>query len=360
MTGIAIAAAGSGGHVYPALAVADALVDQGVDAKNIVFFGGDRMEATVVPAAGYRLISVDIHGIRRSLSIDNLTLPAKVRTARNTIASAMEAERLSSMVVFGGYVSGPAALAASKNNIPLIVHEANAVPGVANRMIARRAESLFVAFEPATLKLSGAKVIGSPLRAAFTTYDRDELRADARRRYGIDGDAVVLGVVGGSLGAQFLNDVTEALATEGDRRFDIVQVTGPSHHAEIGGLADSVSGWVTTPFEENMVDLYATADLVLCRAGALTISELQATHTPAVVVPLPAGRGYQAQNASDLVAAGGAILVPQSDVATVSEIVRSTIANPERLASMAAAKFVVDHRLATSVMTTRILEVSDV
>ncbi|MGI9584909.1 MAG: UDP-N-acetylglucosamine--N-acetylmuramyl-(pentapeptide) pyrophosphoryl-undecaprenol N-acetylglucosamine transferase [Acidimicrobiia bacterium] len=367
MTGIAIAAAGSGGHVYPALAVADALVDRGIDRNDIVFFGGDRMEATAIPDAGYTFVGVDIHGIRRSLSVDNLTLPAKVRDARRIIAAEMDARGVGAMVVFGGYVAGPAALAASKNHVPLVVHEANAVPGVANRLIARRADTVFAAFEPTTTKLVNASVIGSPLRSAFTTYDRDSLRQAARDRYGLAEDATVLGVVGGSLGAQFLNDVTRLIAKDTSRDFDIVHITGHSHHAALAEEATSHaassshggSRWVTVPFEENMVDLYAVSDLVLCRSGALTISELQATHTPAVVVPLPAGKGYQAENATDLVAAGGAIVEPQSDPATVAAVVQNTLASSAALTAMAAAEYTVDHRLATSVMTSRILEVAD-
>jgi UDP-N-acetylglucosamine--N-acetylmuramyl-(pentapeptide) pyrophosphoryl-undecaprenol N-acetylglucosamine transferase len=363
MTGIAIAAAGSGGHVYPALAVADALVDQGIDKNDIVFFGGDRMEATVVPEAGYTFIGVDIHGIRRSFSVDNLTLPGKVRDARRIIATEMGARGVAAMVVFGGYVAGPAALAASKIRVPLVIHEANAVPGVANRLIARKADTVFAAFAPATTKLTNASVIGSPLRSDFTNYDRDVLRGPARRRYGVSESAQVLGVVGGSLGAQFLNDVTRLLAADATRAFEIVHITGPTHHAglaaEAAPNAANQPKWITVAFEESMVDLYAASDLVLCRAGAMTISELQATHTPSVVVPLRAGKGYQAQNANDLVAAGGAILAAQSDPGTVAAVVRKAIASTTTLASMAAAEFTVDHRLATSVMVARILEVAD-
>ncbi|MCL1598191.1 MAG: glycosyltransferase, partial [Actinomycetia bacterium] len=163
---VGIAAAGSGGHVYPALAVADEIVSRGVARRDVIFYGGDRMEATVVPEAGYPFVSVDIHGIRRSMSIDNLKLPLKVRAARDVITTSILAHDVRSMLVFGGYVSGPAALAANKTNIPLIIHEANAAPGVANRLAARKADTVFVAFEPALARLPGATVVGSPLRSA--------------------------------------------------------------------------------------------------------------------------------------------------------------------------------------------------
>ncbi|MCB1246498.1 MAG: glycosyltransferase, partial [Acidimicrobiia bacterium] len=211
--GIGIAAAGSGGHVYPAIAVADALVEAGVPKDDIVFFGGTRMESTAVPEAGYRLVSVNIHGIRRSLSLDNLRLPAKVRAASKTIADEIRNASIDAMVVFGGYVSGPAALAARKVGIPLVVHEANAVPGMANKMIAGRADLVLVAFDQAASRLGG-EVVGNPLRSSFSDFDRNRRRTPARKRFGLDPDGCVLAVVGGSLGASALNAIASAIAAD--------------------------------------------------------------------------------------------------------------------------------------------------
>ena len=193
---VGIAAAGSGGHVFPALAVAEELRQHGLEREDIVFFGGDRMEATVVPQAGYPYIAVDIHGIRRSLSADNLRLPAKVRTARDEIALAITDRALAAMAVFGGYIAGPAALAARRTRIPLVVHEANAVPGVANRMIARGAARVFTSFEPAAARLPRARVIGSPLRRDFADFDRARYAHEARSKYGVSEGRRVLGIVG--------------------------------------------------------------------------------------------------------------------------------------------------------------------
>ncbi len=355
---IGIAAAGTGGHVVPALAVADELTARGLAKEDIVFFGGDRIEARLVPDAGYPFVGVDIHGLRRSLSLDNLRLPAKVRTARDVIAASIEAKGLSAMVVFGGYIAGPAALAARRANIPLIVHEANAVPGLANRLIARRADAVFVAFGPTARALRGAVVIGSPLRGDLSTFDRDRLRGPARQRYGLDADATVLGVVGGSLGASFLNDVATILGEDQGRSYQIVHVTGPDHHDRIAPRAEAAGGWVTVPFEERMIDLYASSDLVLCRGGAMTMSEIQATSTPAVVVPLPAGRSYQAGNAADVVASGGAVLVSQGDAHDVAASVRSLLRDPARLRAMGSSSPSVDHRKAASAMVDRIMELA--
>jgi len=308
---VGIAAAGSGGHVYPALAVAESLLELGMHRDDIVFFGGDRIEAEAIPAAGYPFVGVDIHGIRRSLSADNLTLPLKIRRATSVISDRIETLGIRAMIVFGGYVSGPAGLAARRTKIPLIIHEANAVPGMANRLLARSADTVFVAFEPATRKLRKAIVVGNPLRGAFESFDREALRPVARERYGMDQGAVVLGVFGGSLGAAALNEITAEIASDETRGFQILQVTGESHYEQIAGDAASVEGWFVVPFETEMEFLYAACDVVISRSGAMTVSELHATATPAILVPLPAGRGYQGMNAGDLVRAGAGIVIGQ-------------------------------------------------
>jgi UDP-N-acetylglucosamine--N-acetylmuramyl-(pentapeptide) pyrophosphoryl-undecaprenol N-acetylglucosamine transferase len=353
---VGLAAAGTGGHIFPALAVASELVSRGASKDDIVFFGGDRMEASVIPEAGYPFVAVDIHGIRRSLSLDNVTLPLKVRRARDAISSEIDRLGLRVMVVFGGYVSGPAALAASRAGIPLVIHEANAVPGVANRLIARRADTIYAAFAPSLERLPGATVIGSPLRTDFVEFDREALRAPARDRFGLEPGAVVLAVFGGSQGASFLNEVASILGTDPERSFQILHVTGASHHDDVAQAAIRTEGWVTVPFESSMADVYAAADVVLTRGGAMTISEIEATRTPAIVVPLPAGRAYQGRNASGLEASGGGIVVPQTDAAEVAATVRSLMDDPSRIAAMASARPSVDHRRAASVMADRIEE----
>jgi len=356
---VAFAAAGSGGHVFPALAVAGELHRRGIPKEDLVFFGGDRMEATTVPEAGYPFVGVDIRGLRRSASIDNLSLPNKVRRARNVIASEARARGIRVVVVFGGYVAVPAALAASKLRLPLVVHEANAVPGLANKFIARRARNVFVSFEGARRAFRHAELIGSPLRSTIAAFDRDALRSRARRRYGMPEEGPVLGVIGGSLGASFLNDVAAILGHDHARSFGIVQTTGAIHHESIAADAASEPRWTTLGFEPDLQDLYAAADLVLCRGGAISVSEVQATRTPAVVVPLPAGGGYQRENAADLVATGGGIVVEQTTPEEIAEVVRSLLDDENALARMRASTPAVDHMAAAAVIADRIEELID-
>lgn len=355
---VAIAAAGSGGHVYPALAVADALLELGLAHDDIVFFGGDRMEAATVPAAGYPFVPVEIHGLRRSMSVDNLRLPALVRRARAVMVDEIRRREVGAVVVFGGYVAGPAALAARATRTPLVVHEANAVPGLANRLIARRADVVFTSFSAAARELGSAEVIGSPLRPEFAAYDVDRLRPAARDRYRLDPDAPVLGVIGGSLGARFLNDVARVLAADPGRTYEILHLTGRDHAEALAVESADVAGWTTIPFEDAMVDFYAAIDLALSRGGALTVSELDATHTPAIVVPLPAGRAYQAHNAADLAESGGAVIVEQSTETEVAAAVSAVIADPGATRDMRGARTAIDHGSAARTMARRILEVA--
>jgi len=356
---IGIAAAGSGGHLYPAFAVAESLMARGVEREDIIFFGGDRMEKTKVPEAGFPFIEVDIHGLRRSLSMSNLKLPNKVRVATRKIAEEIVARKIVAMLVFGGYVSGPAALAASRCGIPLVVHEANSVPGLANRMVARRADLVLAAIEPATQVLKGSVVVGNPLRSAFEEFDRQALRITARERFGIPPDAEVLAVVGGSLGAAALNAVARDIGESPGRTFYILQLTGEAHVEEVEQWAKGTTNWVVRGFENHMEYVYAAADLVISRSGALTIAELEATATPAIIVPLPAGRGYQALNAAELEAAGGAIIVDQSASDTIVKRALELMADPERRDAMAASAARTGRRGAADAVASMTLELVD-
>ena len=337
----AFAAAGTGGHVYPALAVADALVADGVSRDHIVFFGGDRMEATTVPAAGYPFVQVPLRGLKRSLSLSNLTIPAVVRRATAQITAAMVERRTSVMTVFGGYVSVPAAIAGRRTGAAVFLHEQNADPGLANRFVASRlgggrGVTSFVAFPAATRRLKRAEVVGNPLRADLAGFDRTELREAARRRYDLPADVTVLGVVGGSLGARVLNEVTVRIADGVDpERTAIVHLTGTGHGDSVTPLADrSATVWRVHPFESEMQYFYAASDLVLSRGGALTISELAATGTPAVVVPLVE---HQAANAAYLADAGGVVIVSGDDIDRVPVEVEQLLVDDERRLRMGAA-----------------------
>jgi UDP-N-acetylglucosamine--N-acetylmuramyl-(pentapeptide) pyrophosphoryl-undecaprenol N-acetylglucosamine transferase len=355
----AFAAAGTGGHVFPALAVADALVERGVTADQIVFFGGDRMEAEAVPAAGYRFVPVEVHGLRRSLSKENLELPGMVWRAAKVMTEAMRAAGTRVVAVFGGYVSGPAAIAAARAKATLLVHEQNAVPGLANRLISRRAATTFIAFPAAAGMLRNAQLVGNPLRADLARFDRGARRAEARRHYDLPPDVTVLGVLGGSLGAQVINDVVARIADDADAdQLAIVHLTGPSHHEAVSARA-ARSGivWRTVAFEADMARFYAAVDLVLARSGALTVSELAATGTPAVLVPLEAVG--QEGNADHLARGGGAVVIAQQEIDRVPVVVQQIVLDPERRRVMGSAAAELARPEAAAVMAAVMSEAAD-
>jgi UDP-N-acetylglucosamine--N-acetylmuramyl-(pentapeptide) pyrophosphoryl-undecaprenol N-acetylglucosamine transferase len=313
------------------------MVAEGVERDDIVFFGGDRMEAETVPAAGYRFVGVEIRGLRRSLSPANLALPGLVVRATRRIADEMRSRSTKVAIVFGGYVSIPAGMAARRVGARLFLHEQNAAPGLANRLLAGRTHTSFAAFPAAARRLRNAVVVGNPLRAALSDFDRDALAAPARMRYDLPGGHTVLGVLGGSLGARVLNQVTVRVADDADPdRIAIVHLTGAAHHDTVAAEAAlSTVTWRTVPFETEMRYFYAASDLVLGRAGALTISELAATGTPAVVVPLAAVS--QENNAAYLAAGGGVVVVPEAEIDRVPVEIEQLLADEPRRTKMAAA-----------------------
>ena len=358
----AFAAAGTGGHVYPALATADALVATGVSRNDIVFFGGDRMETEAVPGAGYELVRSDIRGLRRSLSPDNLKLPMVVRKATREMEAAMRERDVKVVIAFGGYVAVPAARAGRRIGATVFLHEQNAVPGLANRYIASQTRTSFVAFPEAAARLRHAAVVGNPLRPAFATYDRNSLRAEALRRYGLADDVVVLGVLGGSLGAKVLNEVTARIVADAEPgEIAVLHLTGKIHIDDVGPEAErSAVTWRALAFEEEMQYFYAAADIVLSRAGALTVSELAATGTPAVVVPYAAGTAdHQAANVAHLEAAHGAVVVPEAEIDRAAVEIQQLVADPTRRTAMAQAAAEAGRPDAATVIATALREAAD-
>jgi len=336
----ALAAAGTGGHVYPALAVADALLDAGVARNEIVFVGGNRLAATAVPAAGYDYLEVDIRGLKRSVAVDNLTLPPVVWRASKRIYEEFQRRSVKAAIAFGGYISVPAAWAARRARAQLFIHEQNAIPGLANRLISRRAATSFIAFPEAAATLSRPRLVGNPLRPALAGYERSAIRDAALERYGLSGSCPVLGVLGGSLGAKVLNEVAERVADAHDEHeMSILHLSGHAHYEAVSDIAaGSAQEWKVLAFEDHMEYFYAASDVVLSRAGALTISELAVTGTPAVVVPYAAGSaGHQRANAAHLALAGGAELVDEEHVDGIPALLQQLIIDPDRRKLMASA-----------------------
>ncbi|HIE21381.1 MAG TPA: UDP-N-acetylglucosamine--N-acetylmuramyl-(pentapeptide) pyrophosphoryl-undecaprenol N-acetylglucosamine transferase [Acidimicrobiia bacterium] len=331
-----IAAAGTGGHVFPGLSVGEALVEQGVDRSRILYVGGERLEAEVFPKAGFPLVQVEPRGLRRSLDPANLGLPALVWRARTKIVEVIADQGVRAALGLGGYVTVPAALAARKTKIPFMISEQNAEAGLANRFSARWADRVFGSF-PETRGLPSAEWVGNPVRRPFWDFQRSHLRPAALRRYGFTSELPVLGVFGGSLGAGIINEVvTDVLTRWQGPPLQVVHLTGTRN---LEGLESLTPGpgvaWVRRGFEEKMEMFYAVSDLVVARAGG-AVAELTATATPAILVPGSFGSaGHQGRNAEELARRGAAVVLPEERLTRLEAVVTETLFDPEALRAMA-------------------------
>jgi UDP-N-acetylglucosamine--N-acetylmuramyl-(pentapeptide) pyrophosphoryl-undecaprenol N-acetylglucosamine transferase len=263
------------------------------------------------------------------------------------------------VVGFGGYVSVPAYLAARRRHLPLVVHEGNALPGIANKLGARFTGHVATSF-PET-PLPHAQYVGLPIRRMISTMDRAALRAEARRTFGLDADRPTLLVTGGSQGARRLNQSVSAAADELlDAGVQVLHVVGPKGEATVDAslLGAGRPPYVVVPYVDRMDLAYAAADLVLCRSGSNTVTEVSAVGLPAVFVPLPIGNGEQDLNARPVVDAGGGLLV--QDEALTEEWVRKTLppllTDPDRLAAMSAAASGIIRRDADELLARLVLE----
>jgi UDP-N-acetylglucosamine--N-acetylmuramyl-(pentapeptide) pyrophosphoryl-undecaprenol N-acetylglucosamine transferase len=332
-----IAAAGTGGHVFPGLAVGEALVDRGITRDDILYLGGDRLESSVYPDEGFPFLQVEVRGLQRSLTPRNLLLPAVMKRARDRVVEAIEECDVRAVLGMGGYVTIPAGLAARHRRVPFFNSEQNAAAGLANRVAARWAVRTFGAF-PATEGLPGAVWVGNPVRRPFWDFDRDRLRLRALERYGLDRETPVVGVFGGSLGSGPLNEaVSRMVSTWAGRPIQVLHLAGERflHHVTTGGAASGVS-WVRRGFEDEMEFFYAASHLVIARAGG-AVAELTATATPAILVPGKFGSsGHQEGNARFLSLAGAAVRVDEDELDTLGRVVTDLL-EEGRLQAMAEA-----------------------
>lgn len=332
----AIAAAGTGGHVYPGLAVAEQLVEAGAERRHILFLGGDRMEAEVVPQEGYAYFRLELQGLARSLSPRNLRLPGVVWRATRAAAGELAARRIRTVLCMGGYVTVPVALAARRLGIRLYVHEQNVEAGLANRLVGRWADTCFVSY-PATRGLHGTAV-GYPLRAELARLDKRTARPAALRWYGLDEGAPIVGIVGGSQGSVAINEAVSRMAAgwQGPP-VQIVHLAGPGRRQEVAVAGDAPSvARVVLGFEKRMDHFYAACDVVIGRAGG-GLMEAAVTGTPGILVPGSFGGRHQLANAEAMTAAGGAVLIHETALESLGDLVGALLEDEPRRARMSRA-----------------------
>lgn len=319
MVNVVLAGGGTAGHTSPLIATAEVLRERGAVCSAIGTARG--LETRVIPEAGLELDLVPPVPMPRTPNLDLVKVPWRLAGSVRRAGQILKRRRADVLVGFGGYVSMPAYLAARAQGIPVVIHEQNALPGLANKAAARFAHTTAVSF-PDT-PLPGARFIGLPVRRAITDLAREShdgracRRADAREALGLDPDRRTLLVSGGSQGARSIN--TALLEARDDllaHGWQILHVWGPKNFVEHTEVVTAPSGarYLPVAFVDHMEDAYAAADLMVGRSGAGTVVETAVLGLPALFVPLPHGNGEQARNAASLVAAHGAVLVPDAEL----------------------------------------------
>jgi UDP-N-acetylglucosamine--N-acetylmuramyl-(pentapeptide) pyrophosphoryl-undecaprenol N-acetylglucosamine transferase len=334
-----MAGGGTGGHVYPAIAIADAITALRPEAR-VVFAGTeDRLEARAVPAAGYALHPITAQGLQRRLTATNLMTPVRMLQGLLQSWRLVGAIGADVAVGTGGYVAGPVLLAAWLRGRPLLIQEQNAYAGVTNRLLARLAQRIHLAFPEAKdwVPPDRAVVSGNPTRRALREADPGEARAALQ----LPAAGRVVLVMGGSLGSAALNEAVEthleALLAAGD--VHVVWQTGTRYHEAVADRVDDHPRLRLVEYIDRMDRAYAAADLVVCRAGALTCSELMVTGTPAVLVPSPnVVADHQTKNARSMARSGAARVLPEAELADrFVDAVTALLDDPDARAEMAAA-----------------------
>ena len=337
------ACGGTGGHVYPAIAIADA-VRRKAPGAAVAFAGTrDRMEWQAVPKAGYPIHAITVSGFQRGLSARalarNAAFPFKLARGLWESWRLVGSFRPDVVVGTGGYASGPVGLAASLRGVPLVVQEQNAYAGATNTLLAGRAERVYIAFEAARDAFPGAETVlsGNPVRADLAEADR----AAALEHFGFPDDARVLLAMGGSLGAAPINAAMERAlpALLADAHTHVVWQAGSRYHDALAARVDEHPRLRLLPYLDRMDLAYAAADLAFCRSGAITCSELALTGTPSILTPSPnVTADHQTKNAAALADAGAAVLLPERELdARYEAVVRDLLEDDAERATMARA-----------------------
>jgi UDP-N-acetylglucosamine--N-acetylmuramyl-(pentapeptide) pyrophosphoryl-undecaprenol N-acetylglucosamine transferase len=315
---IIISGGGTGGHIYPAIAIANA-VKQAVPNAQILFVGAEgKMEMEKVPKAGYDIIGLPITGIDRSLSLKNLGFPFRLLKSLWKARSVIKNFQPDIAIGVGGFASGPLLFMANKAGVPILIQEQNSFAGITNKLLAKKAEKICVAYHGMEKFFPVHKIVftGNPVRNDI--LDVSAKKSEALSYFGLDPALKTLLIIGGSLGAKSINEAIAAqLTTILGAGFQVVWQTGKPYIATAKDIVGNKNGVFVSDFIYPMDLAYAVADVVVSRAGALSVSELCLAAKPAVLVPYPyAAEDHQTANANNLVTRSAALLVKDADTKT--------------------------------------------
>jgi UDP-N-acetylglucosamine--N-acetylmuramyl-(pentapeptide) pyrophosphoryl-undecaprenol N-acetylglucosamine transferase len=354
---VVIAGGGTGGHIEPALALADAL--RRADGETaITCLGTERgLETRLVPMRGYDLALIPPVPLPRSLTPDLLSVPGRLREAVAAAAGVLDRTQADVLAGFGGYVATPGYLAARRRGVPIVVHEANGRPGLANRLGAMLTR--YVCTGQSGTRLPHARYVGIPIRREIAGLDRLALADKARAHFGLQPDLPVLLVTGGSQGAASLNHaVLGAAGALSEAGVQVLHIVGPKAADGID-IPAGQAPYRIVPYLDRMDLGYAAADFALCRAGAMTCAELTAVGLPAAYVPLPHGNGEQRLNAIPIEETGGGLIVEDADL-SADWIIRTLLPillDGELVAAMSRAAAVTGNPNADAELASLVLSV---
>jgi len=312
---VLISGGGTGGHIFPAVAIANKLMQQN-EKFEILFVGANgRMEMQKVPAAGYKIVGLDIAGIQRSLSLKNLLLPFKLLNSLRKAGQIISDFKPDVAVGVGGYASGPTLYMATRRRIPCVVQEQNSYPGITNKLLAKRVRKICVAYEGMDKFFPKDKIVvtGNPVRQEIVRMNVS--REESLAHFNLKTDKKTILVIGGSLGARTVNESIEGgLKKFSDAGVQVIWQTGKGFHERAKNAASDMENICVRDFINRMDYAYSAADIILSRAGAISISELCLVAKPCILIPSPnVSEDHQTKNAMALVKNNAAQMVMDMD-----------------------------------------------
>lgn len=331
---VVIAAAGTGGHINPGIAIANKVMEKEPKSK-VIFIGTNRgLENDLVPRAGYKLEKIDAYGIQRKLTIQNFKNLYSTFKSINIAKNILIENKPDVVIGTGGYICVPVVIAAKKLGIPVVLHESNAFPGIAVKLFKKKADKILVGFKDAKERLSNAEnviVTGNPIKIKKLDLTETE-KQKIKKGIGLDENKTTVLVFGGSQGAKSINrSLIEIIVNKKNTNYQIIWAAGPEQYEEIEQQLKDVKLDIENlkdvkivPYIYNMEEVMNTCDLVVCRSGAMTITEIACTGKPAIFIPFPyATENHQEYNAKVLENAGAAKIILNKDLN--SEILGNTI-----------------------------------
>lgn len=334
---VLLSAGGTGGHIFPAIAVANEIKVRFPECE-ILFVGAEgKMEMEKVPQAGYKIVGLPIAGLQRKLTLSNFLLPFKILKSMLKAKSVVKEFRPEIAVGFGGYASGPTLRAAGTAGVPTVLQEQNSFAGVTNKLLAKRAQAICVAYEGMEVFFQKEKILltGNPVRKDFVKLPYSQ--AEALSKLNFDSTKKTILIIGGSLGARAVNAAVEASLQEWlSKGFQVIWQCGKIYKSNLESKYKGTNGLLLFDFIQDMALVYAAADVIVSRAGAMSVSELSLVGKPVVFMPSPnVAEDHQTKNAMALVSKGAAVMVRDSEAEVkLSEVVSELLCNEQEILTL--------------------------